>query len=150
MSPQLIKEKYNLKKNRYILYLGRFVPEKRIEWLIETSNFINIPIVIAGGSSHSEKYVKYLHKKAKQKNIIFTGYVFGREKEELLSNCSLFVLPSSLEGYPIVIEEVLKYGKKCLIGDFIQKEYSLKDKKLFFFSSDNNKDFNKKLLRMLK
>ena len=50
---QLIKEKFRLNKDSYILFLGRLVPEKGILYLIEAFKQVNTDkkLVIAGGSS---------------------------------------------------------------------------------------------------
>lgn len=135
--PDIIRKKFGLKGDDYILYLGRFVPEKRIEWLIQAFNKIDIPgvsLVLAGGSGHSDEYVRCLMELARESRyrreryggrssrgtrsrVIFTGWVFGREKAELLSNCRLFVLPSEMEGNPIALHEAYSYGKTCLVTD---------------------------------
>lgn len=147
----IIRRKYHLVKNGYILYLGRFVPEKRIEWLIRAGGENpGIPIVLAGGSSHTDRYTRMLQSMAKKQHVIFTGYVFGKEKAELLSNCKIFVLPSQLEGYPISLAEAIEYGKRCLVGDFLASEYPANNKLLTYFQRNNYKDFVKKLLALLR
>jgi len=146
VAPKIIARKYHLRPNRFILFLGRFVPEKRIEWLIRASSEIpNIPFVLSGGSSHSNTYVQLLKTMAKNRNIIFTGYVFGREKAELLSNCKLFVLPSKLEGYPVSIIEALGYGRRCLIGNFLRAEYPPDHKLLYYFRHTSFPNFLEKI-----
>ena len=50
-------------------------------------------------------------------NIIFTGFVKGRELEELYSNAYLYVLPSDLEGMPLSLLEAMSYGNCCLTSD---------------------------------
>ena len=145
------RRKYSLTKNKYILYLGRFVPEKRIEWLIHAcSDIKGLTVVLAGGSSHSDKYVSYLKSLGKEINIRYTGYVFGREKAELLSNCKLFVLPSMLEGYPVAVTEALGYGKKCLVGDFLKSEYPTENKTIHYFNTYSYDNFLLKLKRLIK
>ncbi len=144
ITAQIITKKYGLRKNNYILFLGRFVPEKRIEWLIRASDDVSVPIVLAGGSSHSDIYTKTLYKLAKSKKIIFTGYVFGREKRELISNCRLFVLPSNIEGYPISVAEALSYDKNCLVGDFLRDEYK-HTKRVHFYRTNDYSHFKKEL-----
>ena len=51
LEPKIISEKYGLKKDEYILFLGRMVPEKGIHYLIEAFNNIKTgkKLVIAGG-----------------------------------------------------------------------------------------------------
>lgn len=112
-------EKYGLKKDRYILYLGRIVPEKGIHYLIEAYSDMktDMPLVIAGGSSHSKEYFARLKRSAEGKNIIFTDFVQGRMLRELYSNAYLYVLPSDLEGMPISLLEAMSYSNCCLTSD---------------------------------
>lgn len=112
-------EKYGLKKDRYILYLGRIVPEKGIHYLIEAYSDMktDMPLVIAGGSSHSEEFFARLKRSAEEKNIIFTDFVQGRMLRELYSNAYLYVLPSDLEGMPISLLEAMSYSNCCLTSD---------------------------------
>lgn len=149
VQPDIIRKKYHLKRNIYVLYLGRFVPEKRLEWLIQAADFMkNITIVLSGGSSNTDTYVQYLNKLAINKNVLFTGYVFGKEKFELLSNCKLFVLPSALEGFPITVVEALAYRKHCLVGDFLKPEYPPKSPFVHYFHKDSFDSFIEELKRL--
>ena len=52
----IIKEKYNLEKESYILFLARIVPEKGLHYLINAYNEINTDkkLIIAGGGSHTD------------------------------------------------------------------------------------------------
>lgn len=124
--PDLIKKKYGLKGDDYILFMGRLAPEKRVDWLISSFQALfpaslrnnNIRLVIAGGSSATPEYVRMLKEMSDiSPGITFTGYVVGAEKEELLSNALIFALPSHLEGFPIVILEAKSYGICCLASD---------------------------------
>ncbi len=125
--PDSIRKKYSLSGKDFILFMGRLVPEKRADWLIKA--FIELSplsalkksrlkLVIAGGTSASDDYVAMLRNKSREDpDVIFTGYVSGREKEELLSNAFFFVLPSYLEGFPIVLLEAKSYGLCVLASD---------------------------------
>jgi glycosyltransferase involved in cell wall biosynthesis len=120
VSPSLIKTKYNLEKDGYILYLSRLVPEKRADLLIDAYKKVktNKKLVIAGGTSDTDIYVKKLKDLAKNnKNIIFTGHVEGQILSELYSNAYIYVLPSDIEGMPISLLEALSYGNCCLTSD---------------------------------
>ena len=99
-SLSLLAEKYGLKKDGYLLYLGRIVPEKGIHYLIDAYSALHteMPLVIAGGSSHSQAYFEELKVKAQGKKIVFTDFVQGRELEELYSNAYLYVLPAILRN----------------------------------------------------
>lgn len=119
----IIKEKYNLSKDNYILFLARLVPEKGIHYLIEAFSRIRTDkkLVIAGGASHSEDYESLLRQMAKDnENIIFTGFVRDLELAELYSNAYFYVLPSDIEGLPISLLEAMSYGNCCLVSDIAE------------------------------
>lgn len=119
LAPKEIK-KFGLNGDDYILFLARLVPEKGAHYLIEAYNSLNTSkkLVIAGGTSFTDDYVDKLKSLAENnKNIIFTGNVQGDLLSELYSNCSLYVLPSDIEGMPLTLLEALSYGKKVLVSD---------------------------------
>ncbi|MCD7883623.1 MAG: sugar transferase [Lachnospiraceae bacterium] len=58
-------------------------------------------LVIAGGSSDTDEFTQELKRQVgNNENVIFTGFVAGRLREELYSNAYVYVLPSDLEGMP--------------------------------------------------
>ena len=116
----VIKEKWNLEKCSYLLYLGRLVPEKRPELLIEAFKALdtNKRLVIAGGSSDTSAYEKELRAAARgDSRIVFTGFVTGEPLAELYSNCYAYVLPSDVEGMPMSLLEAMAYGRCCVTSD---------------------------------
>lgn len=118
--PLEIKERWNLEKNEYILFLARIVPEKGVHYLIEAYQKLstNKKLVIAGGSSHSIEYYQEIKEMAKDNvDIIFTDFVGGCVLEELYSNAYCFVLPSDIEGMAIGLLEAMSYGNCCLVSD---------------------------------
>ena len=147
LKANIITKKYKLKKDDYILYLGRIVPEKGIHYLIEAYNNIKIDkkLVIAGGSSDTDEYYKELKELSKNnKNIIFTGFVQGKELEELYSNSYIYVLPSDLEGMPLSLLEAMSYGNCCLTSNIEECSSVIEDKGVTFKKS-NVKDLQDKL-----
>ena len=116
----VIKGKWNLEKDSYFLYLGRLVPEKRPELLIEAFRALDTSkrLVIAGGSSDTSEYEKELRAAAQGDNrIVFTGFVAGEPLAELYSNCYAYVLPSDVEGMPMSLLEAMAYGRCCVTSD---------------------------------
>lgn len=109
----IIREKYGLEKDSYILYLGRMVPEKGCHYLVDAFKKLDTDkkLVIAGGSSDTHWYMDELKEQADgDERVIFTGFVDGQLREELYSNAYLFVLPSDLEGMPLCLLEAMSYG----------------------------------------
>ena len=143
----IIKDKFDLAKDSYILFLGRLVPEKGIHYLIEAYNKINTDkkLVIAGGSSDTDTYFNELKEKAKDNtNIIFTGFVQGEELEELYSNAYIYVLPSDLEGMPLSLLEAMSYKNCCLTSDIPECKTVMDNNGVTFKKSDVN-DLKEKL-----
>lgn len=150
LKSKIIKDKYNLSKDDYILFLGRIVPEKGVHYLIDAFNSIktNKKLVIAGSASDTDNYYQELKNKSKEnKNIIFTGFVQGKELEELYSNAYIYCLPSDLEGMPLSLLEAMSYGNCCLTSDIDECSEVLEDKGVIFKKS-NIKDLSSKLQKL--
>ena len=116
----LIEKRFGLKKDSYILFLGRLVPEKGIKYLIEAYKEVQTDkrLVIAGGSSDTAAFKTEIKQLAKEDSrILFTGFVQGQLLEELYSNAYVYVLPSDLEGMPLSLLEAMSYGNCCLTSD---------------------------------
>lgn len=137
--PKEIKEKYDLEKDNYILFLARIVPEKGLDYLIDAYKQINTDkkLVIAGGASHTNEYYQKIVEKVKNnENIIMTGFVQGEVLEELFSNCFLYILPSDVEGMPISLLEAMSYGKNCLVSDIEENKEVVEDMATTFKKSN--------------
>ncbi|NLU26721.1 MAG: glycosyltransferase family 4 protein [Hungateiclostridium thermocellum] len=151
LPPDIIKRKYNLNKNNYLLFLARLVPEKGAHYLIEAFKGLDtdMKLVIAGGSSHSSKYEKELHEMAKDDDrIIFTGFVEGNELSELYSNAYIYILPSDIEGLPISLLEAMSYGNCCLVSDIPENADVIENMGLTFRKA-NIADLREKIKQLL-
>ena len=136
---QLITDEYGLKKDDYILFLGRLVPEKGIHYLIEAFQKVETDkkLVIAGGLSDSGTYGDELKAMTEgDERIIFTGFTQGRVLEELYSNAYIYVLPSDLEGMPLSLLEAMSYGNCCVTSDIEECAAVTKDHGLTFPKGD--------------
>jgi len=117
---QLIE--WDLLADNYVLFLGRFSPEKNCHLLIKAFESLNtgMKLVLAGGSSggssHSDSYAKSLRRHESDR-IRFLPWVSGSNLEELLSNAALFVLPSELEGLSLALLDAMAAGVCVLTSD---------------------------------
>ena len=77
----LITEKFGLKKDSYILFLGRLVPEKGIRYLVEAFKNVKTDkkLVIAGGSSDTDSFI--LHERERKALVCFSA--LERQEEKL-------------------------------------------------------------------
>lgn len=111
----------DLTPDRYFLFLGRLVPEKRPDLLIQAFQKLqnqDWKLVFTGGISDTEKYSDYLQQLAADNpNIIFTGELQGKWLAEVVRGAGLFVLPSDLEGLPLVMLEAMQEAIPVLASD---------------------------------
>ena len=149
--PKIIKNKFSIDKDEYLLSLGRIVPEKGIHYLIKAFKKCKTSkkLVIAGGAEANREYYNSLVKLAEgDPRIIFTGYVYGDTIAELYSNAYIFLLPSNLEGMANALLEAMSYGNCCLISD-IPENTEVVGKYAEWFEKGNVKDLYSKLLYLL-
>ncbi len=92
-------ERLGLKRFNYFIFVGRLVPEKEVNVLLDgyASLVTDMPLVIVGDNENDQAYVSMLRRKA-GRNVIFLGYQYGAEYESLLSNARAYVTASKLEG----------------------------------------------------
>ena len=126
------------------------MPEKRVHSLIKAYSKLSTDkkLVIAGGSSHTDRYmedIKYLSKD--NDNIILTDFVDGELLEELYSNAFIYFLPSDLEGMPLSLLEAMSYGNCCLTSDIPECTEVCCDKAVYF--EKGNEDELQKQLQIL-
>ncbi len=152
---KLIKNKFGLITDQYILAVSRLIPHKGIHYLIEAYKRINTNkrLVIAGGSFFTDAYVKRLKEIAgNDPRIIFTGFQKGKTLSELYSNAYLFVLPSESEGLPIALLEAAGYGQCALASNIPENMEVIRANKENIGYTFKNKDVNdlqKKLAELL-
>lgn len=108
-------------KGRYIVYVGRLVPEKRPDLLIDA--FCEIKparwkLVFVGGVSDTKSYAANLLKKvAQNRDVVFAGELRGARLSEIVRGAGMFALPSDLEGLPLAMLEAMREGIPVLASD---------------------------------
>ena len=114
-----ILSKYDLVRGRYIVTVGRLVPEKGFHDLIQafkSAANVGCKLVIVGDSEHQNAYSNSLLAEASA-SIVFTGLLRANALQRILQGASLFVLPSYNEGLPIAALEAAVAGTPVLLSD---------------------------------
>ncbi len=108
-----------LEKNNYIIAVGRFVEEKGFHDLIKAFSKINtdIKLVIVGDADHETVYSNGLKKDALEISVVLTGFIKGKELNQIFSHTRLFVMPSYHEGLPIALLEAMSYNLDVLVSN---------------------------------
>ncbi len=110
-----------LNQGRYILFLGRLVPEKCPDLLIKAFQTLQASgwkLVMVGGTSDTSEYTSQLvNMAANSTDVVFTGELKGARLAEIVRGAGLFVLPSELEGLPLAMLEAMQEGIPVLASD---------------------------------
>ncbi|HET9408169.1 MAG TPA: glycosyltransferase family 4 protein [Candidatus Sulfotelmatobacter sp.] len=142
--PQKILE-WGLEPGNYILFLGRFSPEKGCHVLADAYEQIatDAKLVFAGASSYCDSYSRRLRERA-SKRIKVLDSVSGRVLDELLTNAMIFVLPSELEGLSLALLDAMGAGV-CVVASDIPENREVVDGAGFTFSTGNAADLADRL-----
>jgi len=106
-----------LEPGKYVLFVGRLVPENCAHHLVEAFAGLDTDLkcVIVGGAAYAEDYITSLKARAQgDARIIFTGYVFGKGYCELGSNAYIFVETSGAGGTHPALIEAMAFGN-CVV-----------------------------------
>jgi len=124
-------------KQKVILFLARINIIKRPDLLAKAFSKLlnegyNVHLIIAGPDDGYLATLKELvGKMGIEKNVLFTGPLYGRRKLEAYVDADVYVLPSSYEAFGITVLEACACGipiivtNKCGIADQISNESGL-------------------------
>ena len=113
-----VLERFGLERDRYIIAVGRLDAAKAFDDLIAAYRQAQLPVklVIVGSELGNEPHAAELWKNRSDK-IIFTGFQTGETLAALYQGAALFVHPSKLEGYGLVIAEALAMDRPLIVSD---------------------------------
>lgn len=118
LPPGEILRKWGLEPRKYILFVGRLVPENCAHHLVEAFRLLpdraGMKCVIVGDAAYADEYIASLHTLGGA-DVVFTGYVFGEGYRELSSNAYLFVETSGVGGTHPALLEAMGFGN-CVIA----------------------------------
>jgi glycosyltransferase involved in cell wall biosynthesis len=124
----------------YFLVVGRLVPEKRVEDILNAYRAVRpaTKLVVVGDSPDQKSYFEHLRNMVKDlPSIMFLGFQFGETLEELYSNARALVSASELEGLPLVLLEAFSYGLPCVVSDIPPHREVLGDQLGLYFPVGN-------------
>lgn len=106
----------NVERKLRIGFLGRLHPRKNVHGLIQAwlklgDKVKDAELVIMGvGTPEYEAHLKALAVQFKYNNIVFKGFLQGREKYEVLASMRALCVPSDFENFGMIVTEALSVG----------------------------------------
>jgi glycosyltransferase involved in cell wall biosynthesis len=107
-----------LQSRRYLLFVGRLVPQKGVHLLLEAYRGLrtDMPLVIVGDAPHQDAYHATLRQLATPE-VRFLGFRYGEELAEVCSQAYVQIFPSEHEGIALALLEALAYNNCVVISD---------------------------------
>jgi glycosyltransferase involved in cell wall biosynthesis len=132
-----ILSRYQLEAYQYFLFVGRFIPDKGLHYLVPAFLRAKTPkkLVLVGGSPNPSAYEEEL-KKMSSSSILYTGYLYGKDAVHLMRNAYCYIQPSDVEGLSPVILTNMGLGVPLIVSDIEENEYAVRDTALKFQKSN--------------
>ncbi len=146
-------QEWGLDSGKYILFLGRFSPEKGCHLLVEAFEQLiaqsgasidpDVKLVMAGAASYCDDYSRELRTHASDR-IRMLDWISGERLDELLTHAMIFVLPSDLEGLSLALLDAMGAGL-CVLTSDVPENCEVVDGAGFTFERGNSADLADRL-----
>ena len=142
-------EKAGLKKDGYLIWTGRLVPDNHLDELLMAYKLLRtrLPLVVVGDSPNEDSYKNKLHKLA-NKNVLFLGFVGRDEYATLVGNSYAYIETKRSGGTHPSLVESMGHGCLILVNNHVSHRDVLGDTAVFY-KSGNITDMRKKLSQIM-
>jgi glycosyltransferase involved in cell wall biosynthesis len=141
-----------LEPSRYVLFVGRLVPENCAHHLVEAYRDLDTDLkcVIVGDAAYAQEYIASLKARAgDDPRIVFPGYVFGPGYHELGSNAHIFVETSGVGGTHPALTEAMAFGNCVVVHDTAENLETIGDAGLAYEGAIGAPSLRQVLQRLL-
>lgn len=137
LEPTEILRGLDVKPGGYFLFVGRFIPDKGLQYLIPAFERVQTDkkLVLVGGSPNPSEFEAKL-RSTRDTRIIFAGFRYGPEVAELMRNAHAYIQPSDIEGLSPVILENMGLGTPVICSDIRENIYVVGDAAMTFRQGD--------------
>ena len=115
--PDPTVRRWRVEPNRYVLYVSRLEPENNAQMVIEAFKRVRTAhkLLIVGDAPYARDYIHDLKARARRdKRIVFTGFVFGRDYRTLQQNAYCYIHATEVGGTHPALLEAMGFGN-CVL-----------------------------------
>jgi glycosyltransferase involved in cell wall biosynthesis len=142
--------RWRVEPNRYVLYVSRLEPENNAHLVIEAFKRVRTAhkLLIVGDAPYARDYIKDLKARARRdRRIVFTGFVFGRDYRALQQNAYCYVHATEVGGTHPALLEAMGFGNCVLTLAAPENIEAIGDAGIAYA---DEKDLTEKLQRVLR
>ena len=135
--PAKLRER-GLEPGNYILFVGRFTPEKEIHTLVRAHALLpepRPPLVLVGGTPDDSDYAAEVAAEASDE-VHFVGKLFGDELDPVARGTRVYVQPSAVEGTSPMILTAMAYGLPLIASGIPENRETIGPDGEFFPAGD--------------
>jgi glycosyltransferase involved in cell wall biosynthesis len=132
-----VLERLGLKAGEYFLFVGRFIPEKGLQYLIPAFEKVltDMKLVVVGGANQGSEFAEKVTR-TEDPRIIFPGYMYGADVHTLMRQAYAYIQPSDLEGLSPAVLENMGLGTPVICSDIRENVFVVGDTAITFRKSD--------------
>ncbi|OGC95590.1 MAG: hypothetical protein A2W25_01000 [candidate division Zixibacteria bacterium RBG_16_53_22] len=132
-----ILARLDLKPKDYFLFVGRFIPDKGLQYLVPAFERVSTgkKLVLVGGSPNPSDFETRI-RSTQDPRIIFPGFIYGADANALMRYAYAYIQPSDVEGLSPVILENMGLGTPVICSDIKENLYVVQDTALTFRQGD--------------
>src|SRR3989475_11183113 len=142
--------RWRVEPNRYVLYVSRLEPENNAHLVIEALKRLRTAhkLLIVGEAPYARDYIDELKARARRdKRIVFTGFVFGRDYRVLQQNAYCYIHATEVGGTHPALLEAMGFGNCVLTLAAPENIEAIGDAGIAYSDGD---DLTEKLQRVLR
>ncbi len=150
VAPGAALRSLRLQPRRYVLFVGRLVPENCVHHVIDACGSLDggFKCVVVGDAPYQEDYIRKL-KSSSGDSTVFTGYLFGHAYRELCSNAYLVIESSEVGGMHPAIVEAMAMGNCVIANGIAENRETMGNAGLFYNGSGGSTALGAVLSRLL-
>jgi glycosyltransferase involved in cell wall biosynthesis len=142
-------ERLGFEERRYILFVGRLIPDKGVHLLVKAFEGLktDMKLAIVGDNPYFPDYIRRL-KSTTDPRIKFLGYVFGRPYRQLCSHAYVYAHPLLVDGTSPALLQAMGFGN-CILSSAVPEALDVIGDAGFSFRYDDAEDLRRMLQKLI-